>query len=136
MRRDWSESRWALKPGPIESMAMMICVAFGGGGVVVSVVSVLCGADQKEAVFRMLFAETTTLGIRSYQVERRALDRKVVKVETQYGAIDVKVARMNGHVVNEMPEFDQVQAAARQANVPFRTVDAAVRLALANSAKG
>jgi hypothetical protein len=41
---DWSESRWALKPGPIESMAMMICVAFGGGGVVVSDVSVLCGA--------------------------------------------------------------------------------------------
>jgi hypothetical protein len=33
-----------LNPGPIESMAMMICVAFMGGGGVVSVVSVLCGA--------------------------------------------------------------------------------------------
>jgi hypothetical protein len=33
-----------LKPGPIQSMAMMICDAFGGGGAVVSVVSVLCGA--------------------------------------------------------------------------------------------
>ena len=98
--------------------------------------SVLCGADQKEAILGMLFAETTTLGIRSYQVERRALDRQVMKVETQYGAIDVKVARMNGHVVNQMPEFDQVQAAALQANVPFRTVEAAVRLALANAAKG
>lgn len=41
---DWSESRWALKPGPIESIAMMICVAFLGGGGVDSVVSVLCGA--------------------------------------------------------------------------------------------
>src|ERR1700754_2029661 len=41
---DWSDSRWGLNPGPIVSMAMMICVAFGGGGVVVSVVSVLCGA--------------------------------------------------------------------------------------------
>ena len=41
---DWSDSRWELKPGPIVSMAMMICVAFGGGGIVVSVVSVLCGA--------------------------------------------------------------------------------------------
>ncbi len=98
--------------------------------------SVLCAADQKEAILGMLFAETTTLGIRSYQVERRALDRQVMKVETQYGAIDVKVARMNGHVVNQMPEFDQVQAAALQANVPFRTVEAAVRLALANAAKG
>lgn len=41
---DWSDSRWELKPGPIVSMAMMICVAFGGGGTVVSVVSVLWGA--------------------------------------------------------------------------------------------
>ena len=84
----------------------------------------------------MLFAETTTLGIRSYAVERRALERQVVKVETQYGAIDVKVARMNGHVVNEMPEFDQVQSAASQAGVPFREVERAVRLALANAPKG
>ena len=98
--------------------------------------SVLCAADQKDAISEMLFAETTTLGIRSYAVERRALQRQVVQVETQYGAIDVKVARMNGHVVNEMPEFDQVQAAALRAGVPFRTVDRAVRLALAKTAKG
>ena len=80
----------------------------------------------------MLFSETTTLGIRSYAVERHALERQVVKVETQYGAINVKVARMNGHVVNEMPEFDQVQSAAIKAAVPFRTVERAVREALAN----
>jgi hypothetical protein len=41
---DWSDSRCGLKPGPIESIAMMIWVAFGGGGVVASEVSVLCGA--------------------------------------------------------------------------------------------
>ena len=29
---DWSDTRCALKPGPIESIAMMICVAFVGGG--------------------------------------------------------------------------------------------------------
>ena len=41
---DWSDSRCGLNPGPIESIAMMICVAFIGGGGVDSVVSVLCGA--------------------------------------------------------------------------------------------
>lgn len=98
--------------------------------------SVLCRASEKEALTQLLFEETTTLGIRSYPVERRALDREVVKVETQFGSIDVKVARMNGHVVNEMPEFDQVQAAALRSQVPFRTVERAVRLALANRQKG
>lgn len=93
--------------------------------------SVLCRADHKELILGMLFAETTTLGIRSYAVERRALERQIITVETPYGVIDVKVARMNGHVVNEMPEFAQVQAAALKAQVPFRTVEAAVRKALA-----
>ena len=97
--------------------------------------SVLCNAAEKETITQMLFAETTTLGIRSYAVERRSLERQVIKVETQYGAIGVKVARMNGHVVNEMPEFDQVQSAAVRAGVPFRTVERAVRLALANAPK-
>ena len=41
---DWSDSRWGLNPGPIESIAMMIWDARAGGGLVVWVVSVLCGA--------------------------------------------------------------------------------------------
>jgi uncharacterized protein (DUF111 family) len=56
-------------------------------------------------------------------------------VQTPYGPIDVKVAHLNGHVVNQMPEFDQVQAAALKAGVSWRTVDSAVRVALANSQK-
>lgn len=97
--------------------------------------SVLCRPGDKETIGQMLFAETTTLGIRSYEVERRALERQTVIVETQYGPIDVKVARMNGHVVNEMPEYEQCRAAAVKANVPLRTVETAVRLALASSQK-
>jgi hypothetical protein len=41
---DWSDSRWELKPGPIESMATIICVALEGGGGGDFIVSVLCGA--------------------------------------------------------------------------------------------
>jgi uncharacterized protein (TIGR00299 family) protein len=93
--------------------------------------SVLCRPDDKESLTEMLFAETTTLGVRSYEVERRALEREIVKVETQYGAIDVKVARLNGHVVNEMPEYEQCRAAARKASVPLRVVESAARLAFA-----
>ncbi|HEU0253443.1 MAG TPA: nickel pincer cofactor biosynthesis protein LarC [Pyrinomonadaceae bacterium] len=93
--------------------------------------SVLCGRDEKEAVMRLLFTETTTLGIRSYEVNRRALQRSVVQVETQYGPIDVKVAHLDGRVVNEMPEFEQCRAAAVKANVPLKFVEEAARVALA-----
>ena len=94
--------------------------------------SVLCRRDEKEAVMRLLFMETTTLGIRSYEVTRRALQRSVVQVETQYGPIDVKVAHLDGRVVNEMPEFEQCRQAAVHANVPLKVVEEAARVAYGN----
>ncbi|HKR10817.1 MAG TPA: nickel pincer cofactor biosynthesis protein LarC [Pyrinomonadaceae bacterium] len=95
--------------------------------------SVLCGAEEKEAVIKLLFVETTTLGVRSYEVERRALRRSIVQVETQYGPISVKVAHLNGRVVNEMPEFEQCRQAAISADVPLKVVEEAARVALAKS---
>jgi pyridinium-3,5-bisthiocarboxylic acid mononucleotide nickel chelatase len=93
--------------------------------------SVLCGREEKEAVMELLFTETTTLGVRSYEVTRRALERSVERVETAFGPIDVKVAHLNGRVVNEMPEFEQCREAAARANVPLKLVEDEARLALA-----
>jgi uncharacterized protein (DUF111 family) len=95
--------------------------------------SILCRDQQRNALSEMLFAETTTLGIRSYQVQRRALDRKIVQVETQYGPIDVKVAQLNGHVFKEMPEYEQCREAALAAGVPLREVEEAARAAFART---
>src|SRR5215216_7338972 len=89
--------------------------------------SVLCSRDKKEAVMRLLFMETTTLGVRSYEVTRRALQRSMVRVETQYGPIDVKVAHLDGRVVNEMPEFEQCRQAAAKTGVPLKVVEEAAR---------
>ena len=93
--------------------------------------SVLCKDAEKEAVMKLLFTETTTLGVRSYEVARRALQRSIVRVETQYGPIDVKVAHLDGRVVNEMPEFEQCREAAAKANVPVKIVEDAARVAVA-----
>ncbi|MEP6569235.1 MAG: nickel pincer cofactor biosynthesis protein LarC [Acidobacteriota bacterium] len=92
--------------------------------------SILCRAEERSALGELLFSETTTLGIRAYEVERRALQRKIVAVETQYGRIDVKVAQLNGHIVKAMPEFEQCRQAALTANVPLRLVEDAARAAL------
>jgi len=89
--------------------------------------SVLCGPNEKDALMELLFTETTTLGVRSYEVNRRALERSVVRVETEYGPIDVKVAHLDGRVVNEMPEFEQCRQAAATANVPLKVVEEAAR---------
>jgi uncharacterized protein (TIGR00299 family) protein len=92
--------------------------------------SLLCGRDRKEPLMNLLFTETTTLGVRSFEVQRRALARSITRVKTQYGEIDVKVARLNGRVVNETPEFEQCKQAAATAGVPLKVVENAVRIAL------
>jgi hypothetical protein len=93
--------------------------------------SILCREEQRATLSELLFSETTTLGIRAYEVERRALERRIVTVETQYGPIDVKVAQLNGHIIKEMPEYEQCRQAAREANVPLRIVEEAARNAFA-----
>lgn len=89
--------------------------------------SVLSRAADEQKLMELVFAETTTLGIRRYDVRRRALEREVVSVNTPYGAIDVKVARLHGRIVNAMPEYEQCRRAALAANVSLRAVEEAAR---------
>ncbi len=89
--------------------------------------SILCRDKERATLGELLFSETTTLGIRAYEVERRALERQIVRVETQYGSIDVKVAQLNGHTIKVMPEYDQCRQAARAAKLPLRIIEAAAR---------
>jgi uncharacterized protein (DUF111 family) len=58
---------------------------------------------------------------------RRRLEREVLSVETEFGQIDVKVARLDGEIVKEMPEYEQCRAAAVRAGVTLRTVEEAAR---------
>jgi uncharacterized protein (TIGR00299 family) protein len=99
-------------------------------------ISVLCRPDEREKFLQMLFAETTTIGARSYEVTRRALARETVRVETQFGPIDVKVAHTNKGTVNAMPEFEQCRTAARKAGVPLREVQDTARSAYTKQQSG
>lgn len=102
-----------------------------------TLVSILCRPAEQEALTQLLFDETTTLGVRSYEVERRALEREFVKVETKFGAISVKVARADGGRVSKAaPEFEDCRAAALGAGVPLHVVETAARSAFDALAAG
>ncbi len=70
----------------------------------------------------ILFRETTTFGIRRFEVERLVLDRSFETVETPWGSIRIKVGRRAGQVLSTSPEYEDVQKAARAAGVPFKEV--------------
>lgn len=70
----------------------------------------------------ILFAETTTLGVRRHDVRRSKLSRETVRVETAFGPVAVKVARRGEEVVTVAPEYDDCRAAARRHGAPLRAV--------------
>jgi len=93
-------------------------------------ISLLGVKEQREVLTDLLYSETTTLGIRVREIERECLQREVVKVPTRYGAIDVKIARHKGKVVNTMPEYEQMRKLARENNLPLKDIEKEVRAEL------
>jgi hypothetical protein len=82
-----------------------------------------------DQVVRALLSETTSIGVRFDPVDRRVLEREMVEVATDFGAIPVKVARLDGRVVNAAPEYEACRAAARQHQAPLKLVFAAAQAA-------
>lgn len=84
--------------------------------------AVLCSADREHAIRQVLFTETGTLGVRATPVEKQALEREVIKVETRHGAVAVKVGYLEGRPVTVAPEYEDCARVAREAGVPAREV--------------
>ncbi len=87
-----------------------------------TLVTILCKPEEEGKFQQMLFAETTTIGVRSHLVERRALPREFVKVTTRFGEVRIKVARADGIVRQAAPEFDDCRKLAEEKNVPLHEV--------------
>jgi uncharacterized protein (TIGR00299 family) protein len=83
---------------------------------------VLCRPEQAPPLTRILFTETTTLGVRQIAATRQALARSIQSMDTVYGPIRVKVARLPGGGVKAAPEYEDCRRAAELKGVPLRTV--------------
>jgi len=87
-----------------------------------TMLSLLCSKEKRAELSALLYAETSTLGLRIRQVERECLSREIIPVNTRFGEVRVKIARYKGNITNSMPEFDDVRKLALENNVPFRVI--------------
>jgi hypothetical protein len=85
-------------------------------------VSVMCPAERVAAIERVLLSETTTLGVRRYQVQRRMLRREPCRVETPWGPADGVVAHLGGGQRRFSPEYESCRRIAAEHNVPLQSV--------------
>jgi len=88
-----------------------------------TMISILCDESKREVLTELLYTETTTLGVRIKEIERNCLTRQIVKVETESGAVDVKIAFYNGKIVNAKPEYEQIREIALKSKIPLREIE-------------
>ncbi len=112
----------ALEAGALDVWAAPVIMKKGRPGVLLCA---LVEEPRRAAVTRVLFEETTTLGVRRRAVERDALERALVTVETRYGPVRVKLGRADGRELGAHPEYEDCLARAREHGVAVKEVMAA-----------
>ena len=87
-----------------------------------TLLTVLARPQDAEKLIKIIFAETTTLGVRRREELRQILARAWQTVNTRFGDIRMKVASMNGTVFSYAPEYEDCRRIAAEQRVPLKQV--------------
>jgi uncharacterized protein (TIGR00299 family) protein len=86
-----------------------------------SLLRVIARPEDQERLAQIVFAETSTLGLRIHAAERRVEERRMVEIETAWGKVRGKVSGNDAFA----PEYDDCRALAERHHVPLKQVLAA-----------
>jgi uncharacterized protein (TIGR00299 family) protein len=119
-----------LDAGALDAFGVPVQMKKNRPGVVLTVLS---KPEDAQKLAKIIFAETTTIGLRMRDENRYALARRHQAVETQWGSVRMKIANLNGTIANYAPEYEDCRMIAEQHNVPLKQVmQEAVRIYLGN----
>jgi uncharacterized protein (DUF111 family) len=83
---------------------------------------VLATPQDAGKLTKIIFAETTTLGVRHREERRQILAREWQTVRTRFGDIRIKVASMDGTISSYAPEYEDCHRIAAEQRVPLKQV--------------
>ena len=87
------------------------------------VLSVLSPPEEREALIAIILRESTTIGLRWHELRRAKTQRELRKVETKFGAVSIKIARLGSDIVNIQPEYDECKHLAQiHPDVPLKEI--------------
>ncbi len=87
-----------------------------------TLVTVVAPPERRAALADVIFRETTTIGLRHYEVDRECLRREIVNVDTPIGVVRFKVAWRDGRIINAVPEFEDCARLATANNLSVKDV--------------
>jgi hypothetical protein len=108
-----------LNHGALDAFAIPVQMKKSRPGMLLTV---LCKPEDSDKLTRLIFTETTTLGVRRRDETRQILARRWENVATPWGNVRIKIGSMNGTVTNYAPEYEDCRRIAAQNNLPLKTV--------------
>lgn len=87
--------------------------------------TVICDAERAEALTRYIFAQTSSIGLRKYQVDRAVMNRAIETVDTPFGPVRVKACTYDG-IAKRSPEYEDLKRIAGETGKSFMEIEAAV----------
>ncbi len=94
---------------------------------------VICMPQDSEALSYLLLRETSTLGVRMQQMQRRKAQRSMQQISTSLGPILVKIKRLGHRVISAAPEYEECQRLATEHQMPLADVYELARRAIAEA---
>lgn len=98
-----------------------------------TMITLLCQLEDSERLSRLLLAETTTLGVRVQQMQRRKAQRSQQQIDTPLGSLQVKVKRLGQRIISAAPEYEDCRRLARAQQVPLQEVYELARQVIART---
>ncbi len=85
-----------------------------------TLLTIICEPTHRKKLAAILFQETTTIGIRSYPVNRMILRRESKKVKTRYGEVNVKIIEQPDGTQRVTPEYDDLKRIAATRKITLK----------------
>ncbi len=104
------------RAGSLEVFLTQIIMKKGRPGVKLTVI---CDEKHREKLSGILLKETSTIGLRFYEMKRKVMQREIKTVESEFGKVRVKISRSGDAVLKKVPEYEDCKKIAKKLNLPL-----------------
>ncbi len=113
------------KAGALDVFLTQVIMKKGRPGIKLTA---FCIDDKKEDLMKIILRETTSIGLRFYEAQRKTLHREIKSVDSKFGKINVKISRLGNHILKAAPEYRDCRKIAKKFNVPLLEVIKSVKV--------
>jgi hypothetical protein len=115
------------KAGALDVFLTQVLMKKGRPGVKLTV---LCKETDSEELIKIIMKETTTIGLRFYDVKRRVLQREIKIVDTEFGKVRIKLSKFGDEILKATPEYEDCKRIAKKLKMPLIEVMEKIKITM------